>query len=92
MAPPASAAAVAPAAMRTSIDIPADLHRRLREAAALRGCSARQLILESIERLVNEATPQRARRRLDLSAPIVPSRGKPFDFSSEQIHELIEFP
>jgi len=30
--------------IRTSIDIPAPLHRRLREVAAQQGCSARQLI------------------------------------------------
>ena len=31
--------------IRTSLDIPATLHRKLHEAAARRGCSARQLIL-----------------------------------------------
>ncbi|MEZ5401414.1 MAG: hypothetical protein R2729_17215 [Bryobacteraceae bacterium] len=79
-------------ARRTSIDIPETLHRKLREAAARRGCSARQLILESIERVVAEANPTTPRRRLDLSKPIVPSRGRPFNLTSEQIHELIVFP
>jgi hypothetical protein len=78
--------------VRTSIDLPRDLHRRLHEAAARRGCSARQLILHSIERAVEEAGPKRPRRRLDMDKPIVPSTGKPFDLTNEQIYDLIEFP
>jgi hypothetical protein len=43
------------------------LHRRLEEAAAPRGCSARQLILPSIERLVAEkASERKSRVRLPL--------------------------
>src|SRR6266700_603067 len=38
--------------VRTSLDIPEDLHRRIHEAAKRRGCSARALILSSIEREV----------------------------------------
>jgi hypothetical protein len=78
--------------VRTSIDLPRDLHRRLHEVAARKGCSARQLILRSIERVIDESTPQRPRRRLNLDIPIVPSRGKPFDLTSERIFDLIEFP
>jgi hypothetical protein len=78
--------------VRTSIDVPRDLHRRLHEVAARKGCSARQLILQSIEQVVEEATPKRLQRRLSLDPPIIPSRGKPFDLTNEQIHDLIEFP
>ncbi len=78
--------------VRTSVDIPRDLHRKLHEAAKLRGCSARRLILESIERIVLEASPQRPKRRLSLERAPVSSRGHAFDLSSEQIHELTEFP
>lgn len=80
--------------VRTSVDLPERLHRELREAAARRGCSARQLVLESIERVVSESTPprQRPKRRLSLDPPIVPSTGKPFDLTEEQIYELIELP
>lgn len=83
---------VNPESIRTSIDLPRDLHRRLHETAARKGCSARQLILRSIERAVEESTPKRPRRRLNLDKPIVPSTGKPFDLSSEQIYDLIDFP
>jgi hypothetical protein len=79
--------------IRTSIDIPRDLHRRLHEAAARRGCSARQLILSSIEQTVAQTEPSRPRRRLSLDPPLVPARGrKPFDLTNEQIYDLIEFP
>jgi len=83
---------VNPESVRTSIDLPRDLHRRLHEVAAQKGCSARQLILRSIEQTVNEATPKRPRRRLNLDKPIVPSTGKPFDLTNEQIYDLIDFP
>ena len=79
--------------VRTSLDIPVCLHRRLHEAAARQGCSARQIILRSIERAVDEIAPERPRRRLSLEPPIIPSNGrKPFDLTNEQIYELIEFP
>ena len=79
--------------VRTSLDIPVSLHRRLHEAAARRGCSARQIILQSIERAVDEAAPERPRRRLNLDTPIVPGDGrKPFDLTDEQIYDVIEFP
>jgi hypothetical protein len=78
--------------VRTSIDLPRDLHRRLHEAAARKGCSARQLILRSIEQLVEETTPKRPPRRLKLDPPIIPSTGKPFDLTNEQIYDLIGFP
>ena len=82
-----------PHSVRTSIDLPRDLHRRLREAAARKGCSARQLILASIERAVAETEPAAPRRRLSLDPPLVlPAGRKPFDLTNEQIYDLIDFP
>jgi hypothetical protein len=78
--------------VRTSLDIPVGLHRRLHQAAARKGCSARQMILHSIERAVQEVAPLRPKRRLRLDPPIVPSTGKPFDLTNAQIYDLIEFP
>jgi hypothetical protein len=59
--------------IRTSLDIPASLHRKLHEAAMRRGCSARQLILRSIERLVEEEVPPPGRR---VTLPLVPAAGR----------------
>jgi plasmid stability protein len=81
-----------PGSIRTSIDLPRDLHRRLREAAARKGCSARQLILAGIERAVEQAEPARASRRLSLDPPLIPPRGRRIDLTNEQIDELIELP
>jgi hypothetical protein len=74
------------ATIRTSLDLPVDLHRRLHQAAARQGCSARQLILPSIEQAVEDATPQRPRRRLSLDVPIVPSTGRPFDLNNDELY------
>ncbi len=82
-------------AIRTSLDIPVALHRRLMETAAQQGCSARQLILQSIQRVVEEAEaqPERPRRKLRLVPPIIPSLGLgPVALTNEQIYVLIEFP
>ena len=79
-------------AVRTSIDIPRDLHRRLREAAARKGCSARKLILASIEQAVEETAPARPKRRLNLDEPLIPPAGRKLDMTNEEIYELIEFP
>jgi hypothetical protein len=62
-----------PETVRTALDIPASLHQRLHEAARLRGCSARQLILRSIERLVAEELPRPAAR---VRLPLVPAAGR----------------
>jgi hypothetical protein len=62
-----------PDSIRTSLDIPAPLHRKLHEAAVRRGCSARQLILRSIERLVEEEMPHPGRR---VQLPLVPAAGR----------------
>ena len=78
--------------IRTSIDLPRDLHRRLREAAARKGCSARKLILEGIERAVEEVQPARPARRLSLDPPLIPPAGRRLNLTNEEVYELIEFP
>lgn len=81
------------ATIRTSIDIPRDLHRRVREAAARKGCSARKLILEGIERAVEETKAQRPQRRLSLEESLVPPAGRRIrSLTNEEIYDLIEFP
>lgn len=83
---------VKPQSIRTSIDLPRDLHRRLHEVAARRGCSARALILESIAWAVEQAEPTRPRRRLTLDPPLVKPAGRRIDLTNEQLYELIQFP
>ena len=79
--------------IRTSLDIPAGLHRRLHEVAARKGCSARQLILNSIAKVVEQNEPRKPGRRLSIDSPLVPADGrKPFDLTNEQIYDVLEFP
>jgi len=79
--------------VRTSIDLTRDLHRRLREAAARKGCSARKLILAGIEHAVQDSEPKRPQRRLDLSKGLIPPAGRNLDhLTNEYIYDLIDFP
>lgn len=80
------------ATVRTSIDLPAPVHRKLREVAARRGCSARQLILEAVNRIVEaDPTPPKAGKILDLdNPPLIPSRGRVIDLTN--VYDFIEFP
>lgn len=81
-----------PGFVRTSVDLSDDVYRRLREAAANRGCSARHLIVSSIERTLEESRTARRVRRLDLKRPIVKSRGKPFRLTNEKIYDILGLP
>ena len=81
-----------PKPIRTSIDLPRDLHRRVHEAAARKGCSARKLMLEGIERAVEEVQPSRPVRRLNFDDPLIPLAGRHIDLTNEEIYDLIEFP
>jgi hypothetical protein len=78
--------------VRTSIDLPSDLHRRVHEAAARKGCSARKLILAGIERAVDEAKPTRPTWRLSLDRPLIPPAGRRIRVTNEKIYELVDLP
>ena len=78
--------------VRTSVDLPRDLHRRLHQLAARKSCSARQIIPASIERALEQAEPVRPHRRLNLDRPLIPPAGRRIDLNSERIYELIDFP
>jgi hypothetical protein len=78
--------------VRTSIDLPRDLHRQLHEAAARKGCSARKLILHSIQRVVDESRSPRPQQRLRLDPPLIRPAGRRIDLTNEAIYELIELP
>ena len=79
-------------AVRTSIDLPRDLHRRVHEAAARKGCSARKLILAGIERAVEEAKVSRPGKRLSLDQPLIRPAGRRIRLTNEEAYELIELP
>jgi hypothetical protein len=75
--------------MRTTIDIPDPLYRKLKAKAAENGCSVKELILHDVEQGL-AAKPRQPRRA---KFPIVPSRRKDtLHLTNEQIYELIPFP
>ena len=72
--------------VRTSLDVPLELHRRIREAAKRRGCSARALILSSIEREV-ALDSSNARGRIE--SPLLREKGEPIDPTHDQIYDVL---
>jgi hypothetical protein len=56
-------------AIRTTVDIPAPIYRKLKEQAAQQGCSVRDLLLTGAERvLLNPQRPHKA------ASPFPPAR------------------
>lgn len=75
--------------IRTTVDIPAPIYRRLKEQAAHQGCSVRELLMNGIERvLLNPQRPQKKRVRF----PLIVSGGPKVNLSNQRLYELIEFP
>ncbi len=75
--------------IRTTVDIPAPVYRRLKEQAARRGCSVRELIMSGAEQIL--LRPQRpARKRVRF--PLIESKGPKVDLTNERVYELVEFP
>jgi hypothetical protein len=76
-------------AVRTTVDIPTSLYRRLKEQAAARGRSVRELILSGARSILVEGKrpcPKRVR------FPLIVSKETKVDLTNEQIYENVEFP
>jgi hypothetical protein len=77
------------ASVRTTVDIPADLYRQLKEQAAARGCSVRELVLAGAKTVLLKEQKSRPRR---VQFPLFGSDGPKVNLTNEQIYEYIEFP
>ena len=76
--------------MRTTVDIPDPLYRRLKSRAASEGSSAKELILRGVGQVLKDR-PRKSRRRVAL--PIIRSkRPGTLDLDNEKIFEIISFP
>jgi hypothetical protein len=74
--------------VRTTVDIPDAVYRRLKASAAERGCSVKELILRGVESQL-ETRKRGSRVRL----PIVSSkRPGTLHLTNDQIYEIIPFP
>jgi metal-responsive CopG/Arc/MetJ family transcriptional regulator len=78
-----------PKAIRTTVDIPAPLYRRLEELAAAQGCSVRELILAGVKTTLSDRKHRRAKR---VRFPLVVSEGPKVELTYEQIYECVQFP
>jgi hypothetical protein len=76
--------------VRTTVDIPNSIYRRLKSRAASEGRSTKELILLAVEQVLSRS-PRKSRRRVKL--PLVPSK-KPGTLllDNAKIYEIISFP
>jgi hypothetical protein len=76
--------------MRTTVDIPDSLYRRLKSRAASEGSSAKELILRGVQQVLKER-PRKPGRRVKF--PIIRSKQPgTLELDNERIFEIISFP
>jgi hypothetical protein len=76
--------------MRTTVDIPDPVYRRLKTRAASEGRSAKELILRGVEQVLRQ-NRRKSRRRVKL--PVVRStRPGKVRLDNAKIYEVISFP
>jgi hypothetical protein len=75
--------------IRTTVDIPAPLYRRLKAQAAANGRSVRELVLVGVQTVLLQARRPRPQR---VHFPLIISDGPRVDFTNEQLYERVEFP
>ena len=76
--------------MRTTVDIPDPVYRRLKTRAANEGSSAKELILRGVH-LVLKKNTRKPRRRVKL--PIIRSKHPgTLELDNDRIYQIISFP
>jgi hypothetical protein len=76
--------------MRTTIDIPDAMYRRLKARAATEGKPAKSLILQGVEQVL-KGEPQTAAKKIKL--PLIPSkRPGSMYLDNARIYDVISFP
>ena len=75
--------------IRTTVDIPAPLYRKLKEQAAAKGHSIRELVLAGVRTVLLEGQRPRAKK---VQFPLIVSEGAKVNVTNEQIYEHVEFP
>lgn len=75
--------------IRTTLDIPAPLYRRLKEQAAARGSSIRELVLLGVKNILLQEHRLRPKR---VQFPLIVSEGPKVNLTNEQVYEHVEFP
>lgn len=75
--------------VRTTVDIPSSLYRKLKAQAAARGSSVRELVLAGIRVILLNGQRPRPEK---VQFPLIKSKGPKIDLTNEQIYEHVEFP
>jgi len=75
--------------IRTTVDIPAALYRKLKERAAASGRSIRELVLVGVRSVLLEGQRPRPKK---VRFPLIVSEGPKVDLTNEHIYEHVEFP
>jgi hypothetical protein len=75
--------------IRITVDIPVPLYRQLKEQAAARGRSVRELVLAGVRRVLLQGQHPRPKR---VRFPPIVSEGAKVDLTNERICEHVEFP
>ena len=78
-----------PETIRTTIDIPAPIYRKLKEQAARQGCSVRDLVTRGIDQVLLKPRRPKSGR---IVFPLIRSKGPKVSLTNKQLYELIEFP
>ena len=78
-----------PESVRTTVDIPAPLYRKLKEQAAARGSSVRELVLAGVRVILLKSQRPKPKKA---QFPLIRSKGPKVNLTNEQIYEHVEFP
>ncbi len=77
------------ASVRTTVDIPEPLYRKLKEQAAAQGNSVRELLLAGVRNVLLRSHRPRPKR---VRFPLIDSKGPKVTLTNQQIYEHVEFP
>jgi hypothetical protein len=77
--------------VRTTVDIPDPIYRRLKSRAAEEGSSTKKLILRGVEQVLRDKPSKSGRKRVKL--PIIRSkRPGTIQLDNARIYDIISFP
>jgi hypothetical protein len=75
--------------VRTTVDIPRPLYRKLKQQAAAKRSSVRELVLSGVKTVLLQGQRPRPRR---VRFPLIVSKGPKVNVTNERIYEYVEFP
>jgi hypothetical protein len=78
-----------PESVRTTVDIPKPLYKKLKEQAAATGRSVRELVLAGVRSVLLQGQRPRPKR---VHFPLIVSEGPKVELTNEQICRHVEFP